>query len=294
MPSAGRVLVLALLSGAAIACQDNARPLPGGGGGSLGQPLAHDASATDETKQVADASQDRRSIDATSTPAGDACCQTCSCAAIPAVLGAKCSQAGDCVSGNCADGICCNIACEGPCVSCTLPGRLGTCSAVPPGAPDPRGVCADQGAPSCGQDGTCDGLGGCTFYAAGVTCAAAASCSGTLWSGPGICSGTGTCRREAHPCSPYACDSQTNACHNFCATADDCAPGRPCVNGACGNPEPAACSDDAECASGFCAQGACCTTRCDGPCSSCVLPGTIGICMPVANPLPPDAGACAP
>ena len=286
--------MLALLSAAAIACQDNARrPLgDAGGGGSVGQPTAHDASAVEGTKQVGDAGPDRRTSDVTSAPTGDGCCPSCSCAAIPAGLGARCSQAADCLSGDCAEGVCCNIACQGPCVSCTLPGRLGTCSPVSARSPDPRGVCVDQGAPSCGHDGTCDGLGGCTLYAAGVICAAASSCSGTLWSGTGTCDGTGTCRRQTIPCLPYACDPQTNACHNACATADDCAPGRPCVNGACGNPQPAACSVDAECASGFCAQGACCATTCDGPCSSCALAGTIGTCMPVPNP--PDAGACAP
>ena len=285
MPCRGRVLALALLSAAAIACQDNARRslADAGGAGTVGQPTAHDASAVEDTKQVGDAGADRTTSDVTSAPAG---------AALAAVLGARCSQAADCLAGNCAGGVCCNIVCEGPCVSCTLPGRLGTCSPISAGARDPRGVCVDQGAASCGDDGTCDGLGGCSRYAAGVTCADASSCSGTLWSGVGRCDGTGTCQRQTLPCLPYACDPQTNACHVFCTTADDCAPGEPCVNGACGNPQPGSCSTDAECPSGFCAQGACCNTKCDGPCSSCALPGTIGTCMPVANP--PDAGACGP
>ena len=168
-----------------------------------------------------------------------------------------CGANEDCASGFCADGVCCNTACGGTCVSCALPGRVGTCSPLPVGA-------------------TCAG----------------SSCSGTLWSGPGSCDGAGTCQRQMVPCTPYACNPQTNACHDFCATADDCAQGMPCLNGSCGNPPPAACSADAECASGFCAQGACCTTKCDGPCFSCALPGTLGTCMPVPNP--PDAGACAP
>ena len=206
--------------------------------------------------------------------------------------GGLCSRDSDCITGHCADGVCCSTACTDACVSCALPGRLGNCLPVPVGEPDSHSVCTDQGAPSCGHDGTCDGLGGCSLYLAGVTCAATSFCSGTLWSSAGRCDGAGTCQRQTIPCLPYACDPQTNTCHDFCATADDCAPGKPCVNGACGNPEPAACSSDAECASGFCAQGACCATKCDGPCFSCALPATIGTCMPVPNP--PDGGACAP
>ena len=156
---------------------------------------------------------------------------------------------------------------------------------------DPHAICVDQGPTSCGQDGTCDGQGACSLYPAGMLCAASSTCSGTLWSGPGTCSGTGTCQRQTIPCTPYACDPQTNACHTACVTADDCAPGKPCMNGSCGYPEPAFCSTDAECATGFCAQGACCATKCDSPCFSCALPGTAGTCTPVPNP--PDAGACA-
>jgi hypothetical protein len=93
-------------------------------------------------------------------------------------------------------------------------------------------------------------------------------------------------------CLPYSCDPQTNGCHVACAAAADCAPGNPCVNGARGNPQLAACSVGARCTSGFCAQGVCCATSCDGPCFSCALPGTVGMCTPVPNL--PDAGACPP
>ena len=219
-------------------------------------------------------------------------CQGGSCRGDGLSGAGQCKAGSDCISGHCIDGVCCDTACSGPCVSCALPGRLGACSPIPAGAPDPRGLCLDQGAPSCGHNGTCDGAGGCSLYAAGVICAATPSCSGTTWSSPGTCSGTGACQRQTIPCLPYACDVQTNACHGTCVTADDCGPGKPCVNGICGNPPPASCSAADECASGFCAQGACCLTKCDGPCFSCALPGTIGTCLPV--PAPPDAGACAP
>jgi hypothetical protein len=217
-------------------------------------------------------------------------CQSGSCVGEAGV----CTEDAECISGNCVDGVCCNTACQGPCVSCALPGKLGACSPVAAGMRDPRALCVDEGAPSCGHDGTCDGLGGCGLYAAGVSCAVGSSCSGTLWSGPGTCSGTGTCQRQTIPCLPFACDPQTNACHTTCTTADDCAAGNPCDSGSCGHNTMLdwLCSTDAECASGFCSQGVCCTARCDSPCSSCALPGTMGTCTPV--PRSPDAGACAP
>ena len=60
-----------------------------------------------------------------------------------------------------------------PASPATCPGRLGTCWPVDSGKPDPRGVCKDQGPPSCGHNGTCDGVGGCANYARDTQCLAA-------------------------------------------------------------------------------------------------------------------------
>jgi hypothetical protein len=43
------------------------------------------------------------------------------------------------------------------------------------------------------------------------------------------------------------------------------------------------CTDDSECASGFCADGVCCDAACDGTCQSCALTGKVGTCSAVAN-----------
>jgi N-acetylneuraminic acid mutarotase len=40
----------------------------------------------------------------------------------------------------------------------------------------------------------------------------------------------------------------------------------------------AACADDGECSSGFCAAGTCCDTACNDGCSSCQAPGALGTC----------------
>ena len=43
------------------------------------------------------------------------------------------------------------------------------------------------------------------------------------------------------------------------------------------------CTVAAQCASGFCVDGVCCDTACDGACQSCSLTGKVGICSPVKN-----------
>ncbi len=52
------------------------------------------------------------------------------------------------------------------------------------------------GAPSCGTDGYCDGNGGCRRYDANTVCVGAA-CSGTTYSAPRKCNGSGTCAAAA-------------------------------------------------------------------------------------------------
>src|SRR5262249_40363097 len=56
------------------------------------------------------------------------------------------------------------------------------------------------------------------------------------------------------------------------------------------------CSASAECNSGFCAQGLCCTTACAGLCKSCAVNGSAGICTNVPagqDPLQQCADATA-
>jgi hypothetical protein len=205
--------------------------------------------------------------------------------------GATCAANVDCASGFCADNVCCNVACQGGCVSCGLPGRLGTCWPTDQGAPDPRGACKDQGATSCGTTGTCDGFGGCEKYAAETQCIAP-TCTGTRRNTPGTCDGSGTCRPQGvQNCSPFLCVG--GACTVNCQSDADCESGHACVNHVCGLMnlgQP--CADGTTCLSGQCIEGVCCDSACDGACRSCALSSSMGHCTSLAVGAVDTKGVC--
>ena len=122
-------------------------------------------------------------------------------------LGQPCSCSSDCGSGFCVDGVCCNSACTGTCMSCSLPGSEGTCDVVPAGAsPAQRERMSRRARPPP------------VVKTAPATAAeaAASSCSGRSASpvrapdpgSPGmlICDGKGSCRGgPTVSCAPYTC-----------------------------------------------------------------------------------------
>jgi len=87
-----------------------------------------------------------------------------------------CTLAGDCKSGFCVDGVCCESACTGDCLTCAGADTNGSCIPADRGT-NPRGKCLDSGAATCGSDGYCDGTGSCEKYPAGVACQTA-GCTG--------------------------------------------------------------------------------------------------------------------
>jgi hypothetical protein len=205
--------------------------------------------------------------------------------------GQPCKQDSGCFSGHCTDGVCCNSACDGACTACNLPGRLGTCLPTDLGKPDPRGICIDQGAASCGHTGTCDGLGGCANYPRDTQCLMP-SCTGNRLNTAGTCDGLGTCRAPGvQDCHPFRCVD--GACTNSCQTDQDCDTNTICQNHTCG-PKPIGftCGTAAECGSGFCVDGVCCENACSGTCQSCALAGSPGHCQAVAADNVDPRGAC--
>lgn len=113
--------------------------------------------------------------------------------------GVACSQASDCPSGFCADGVCCNTACNaGPCDACSVAAGAavdGTCALL-------TGPACNDGN-SCTQTDTCQ-AGTCTG-ANPVTCSAPDACHNA-----GTCNPTtGTCattvKPDGTPCSLGTC-----------------------------------------------------------------------------------------
>lgn len=137
----------------------------------------------------------------------------------PLANATSCPGDGDCASGYCVDGICCDRACDKLCEKCNAPGSIGTCSAVT-GAPDSkRGTCspylcsAGACATTCATDAACIG---------GTICEGA-TCGPKLERGR-ACSGDSRCA-SGHCVDGLCCDS---ACTDVCAACD--VPGR---EGAC-------------------------------------------------------------
>jgi hypothetical protein len=103
-----------------------------------------------------------------------------------------------------------------------------------PAGQDPLNQCTDQGAPSCGTNGFCNGNGACALYANGTQCAGQ-SCSVSTLSSARTCDGAGTCKAATtSPCTPYVCG--TNACKTSCASNADCVSPNVCTGTTCGAP----------------------------------------------------------
>lgn len=202
--------------------------------------------------------------------------------------GGACSLGAECISGFCADGVCCNTACGGLCQACTAAlkgsGASGTCGSIAAGA-DPQNECA---AGAC-VTGACNGSGACGQVANGTSCGMASCTSGTEYDAP-TCQ-AGVCTNDPTPtlCSPYVCDAGAPACLDACVSAADCVSSAYYCDVATGDcllekANGLACDDGVECTSGFCVDGVCCSTACDALCLSCTAAlkgsGADGSCGP--------------
>ena len=219
--------------------------------------------------------------------------------------GQPCTIPGQCHSGHCADGVCCDMSCNSSCRSCKVSGRTGQCVSVPFGGSPPAGkACTATPSNTCGRDGKCDGLGNCRHWAAGTECAArkCSSSEPTKVTPARFCDGLGKCLdTEALfgtiDCKEYRCDSQTKACRTSCTKDSHCKSGKICKIGKCaGKAKPlgASCSSKIQCESGKCVNGVCCESDCVGACSTCIHPGVEGLCIDIPNGSLPRAGHSCP
>ncbi|MEW5852172.1 MAG: hypothetical protein AB2A00_25510 [Myxococcota bacterium] len=182
--------------------------------------------------------------------------------------GQACSVDGDCLSGACADGYCCNNACNGTCEACNVAGSEGVCSLVASGRTD--GACS----------GTlvCDGTGNC-LGVVGRACTLDGDCI------------TGNCVDGY--CCTNACSGTCQACNlagaeGTCSNVPSGGGDGTCVgalacdgNGACVSENGQACSVGGDCLSGNCVDGVCCNTACTGTCLACNVAGSVGTCANV-------------
>lgn len=241
--------------------------------------------------------------------------------------GIPCTAASQCVSGFCADGVCCNTECGAGCDSCTQPTLVGTCSLVPRGG---------SGSPSCDGGYLCDGVGTscpascqsddeCTansYCRNQQMCAPkkanAEQCSGPNQCASGFCAdgvccntacgegcdscATGTCttigagEAGSRPsCAPYLCNGTAASCPQSCDAGTQCVSGVQCINGTCGgrlsNGQSCSGGDAGVCSSGNCSDGVCCDTACTGACDRCDLSSGRGTCQ--LTPGSTDAGCGA-
>ncbi len=148
------------------------------------------------------------------------------------VTGYPCISGNQCVSGFCADGVCCDIACGGTCRACNVAAALGSCTMIPDGQ-DPADECALSLPNTCGSVGNCNGSGSCALHPSGTACRALQCNPATaVVTAVASCSGTGSCPASATtPCAPWGCSG--TACATSCSPAMPCAPGYSCFELTC-------------------------------------------------------------
>lgn len=114
--------------------------------------------------------------------------------------------ASSCASGHCVDGVCCESAsCTGPCKSCNVSGKEGTCVAAKAGT---------EVLGSCSNGQACDGNGNC-MASNGQTCTSGSQCAS------GFCV-DGVCCNEACGGACKACNQtgRIGTCSSFVAGTD--------------------------------------------------------------------------
>ena len=95
-------------------------------------------------------------------------------------------------------------------------------------------TCTTSAVSSCGFDGKCDGMGGCSKYPMNTVCKAG-TCDGDAVIGANVCDGIGHCKPgSTRICVPFSCNPGTGACYETCTTNNQCVSGQQCVSGSCG------------------------------------------------------------
>ncbi|MDI1451101.1 hypothetical protein [Polyangium sp. 6x1] len=182
-------------------------------------------------------------------------------------LGVSCGNSGECLSGNCVDGVCCVSSCGTACKACNIAGNLGQCVNIPAGQTD--------SAPACTGASQCDGMGTCK-KATGQGCGGANDCVS------GFCVDSICCSTDCTGgCKACNVSGSLGTCTNVPSGQDDgaCAGDQSCDGtGACKTDGGKACMNGPQCLTGNCADGVCCDTACNETCKACNVMGNVGTC----------------
>jgi hypothetical protein len=197
--------------------------------------------------------------------------------------GQGCGAGGECASGLCVDGFCCDSVCGGVCESCAASqngSTDGSCLAIPePDDPDNE----------CGGFTTCNGQGACALRSLGTTCIVSNECASSMCA-DGVCcesNCTGTCR-DCSITGDGSCGFIPEGIASPDCNVDEACDGA----GQCNSGTGETCASEADCLpSLFCNDSTCCDTLCDQPCRSCNTANTggpNGQCQPIANGADPN------
>jgi MYXO-CTERM domain-containing protein len=181
---------------------------------------------------------------------------------MPGDNGTSCGGNLDCTSGNCADMMCCDTACNTPCMSCRSAEKDS----------GPNGICGPA--------------------KVGLACGAT-SCESDVQSGP-QCTATQTCEVASIPCAPFKCMADKTGCLTTCTSDSQCKIGSFCkvtqsqclAKGVLGDP----CAENKECQTGKCVDWVCCNDLCGGnngvdcqACSAAKGASQDGVCTDLNN-----------
>ena len=213
-------------------------------------------------------------------------------------IAAPCQRATQCISGACADAVCCESSCNGTCESC-----IAATNAIADGkcAPYAAGTDPEQ---ECAAGLGCDGAGACTKKALASACESGAECA-TGFCADGVCCG-GACDGVCQKCGTDGICARVTSLEDA-GTCDDANVGGNCTQapctcdatGQCLNAKGSKCADNTNCdGTNKCAlrDAVCCDTTCTGICMACVLSLTgksTGTCAPILARTERDKDECA-
>ncbi|WP_437967909.1 kelch repeat-containing protein [Sorangium sp. So ce260] len=213
-------------------------------------------------------------------------------------FGAPCSSDLDCGGLACADGVCCDAACDGPCEACSIAAggaADGVCSPLTGPACDDGNACtqadaclagACAGAP-VGDGAPCDDGDACTQADAcqagacagapvgdGAPCDDGDACTQTDACQAGACAGAApvSCAAPADGCSASVCDPATGRCERALSPW-----GAPCDDGS-------ACTQGDTCDAGACVHETSVVCQASAPCKAAACDAATGECLESPQP----------